>query len=188
MRVYDPCSGSGGMLIYSREYVKEHGEDVRDLALYGQENNGDTWAISKMNMILHGIINADIANEDTLVTPQHIDDGGELLRFDRVLTNPPFSQNYDRKTMEYQERFAFGFTPEAAKKADLMFAQHILAVLKADGLGAAGERGSVSWPLWCEISLAAITMHPYWTSRVRRALAASISSPNLPGCSSSSSI
>ena len=59
MRVYDPCSGSGGMLIYSREYVEEHGEDARDLALYGQENNGGTWAISKMNMILHGISNAD---------------------------------------------------------------------------------------------------------------------------------
>ena len=39
MRVYDPCSGSSGMLIYSREYVEEHGQDARNLALYGQENN-----------------------------------------------------------------------------------------------------------------------------------------------------
>ena len=74
MRVYDPCSGSGGMLIYSREYVEEHGEDARDLALYGQEYNGGTWAISKMNMILHGINNADIANDDTLAAPQHVDE------------------------------------------------------------------------------------------------------------------
>ena len=136
MRVYDPCSGSGGMLIYSREYVEEHGEDARDLALYGQENNGGTWAISKMNMILHGISNADIANEDTLAAPQHFDDSGELLLFDRVLTNPPFSQNYDRKGMAHVERFVFGFTPETGKKADLMFAQHVLAVLQPDGLGA----------------------------------------------------
>jgi type I restriction enzyme M protein len=136
MRVYDPCSGSGGMLIYSREYVEEHGGDVRDLALYGQENNGGTWAISKMNMILHGIRNADIANEDTLIAPQHKDEYGELLRFDRVLTNPPFSQNYERKGMAFPERFNFGFTPETGKKADLMFAQHILAVLEPDGLGA----------------------------------------------------
>ena len=47
-----------------------------------------------MNMILHGISNAEIANEDTLAAPQHHDEYGELLRFDRVLTNPPFSQNY----------------------------------------------------------------------------------------------
>ena len=117
MRVYDPCSGSGGMLIYSREYVEEHGEDARDLALYGQENNGGTWAISKMNMILHGISNAAIANEDTLAAPQQFDDSGELLLFDRVLTNPPFSQNYDRKGMAHVERFVFGFTPETGKKA-----------------------------------------------------------------------
>jgi type I restriction enzyme M protein len=136
MRIYDPCSGSGGMLIYSREYVEEHGGDVRDLALYGQENNGGTWAISKMNMILHGIRNAEIANEDTLIAPQHKDEYGELLRFDRVLTNPPFSQNYDRKGMTFPERFSFGFTPETGKKADLMFAQHVLAVLEPDGLGA----------------------------------------------------
>jgi type I restriction enzyme M protein len=77
------------MLVYSREYVEEHGEDARNLALYGQENNGTTWAITKMNMILHGINNADIANEDTLAAPQHKDDSGELLRFDRLLTNPP---------------------------------------------------------------------------------------------------
>lgn len=136
MRIYDPCSGSGGMLIYSKEYVADHGGDTGDLALYGQENNGGTWAISKMNMILHGINNADITNDDTLTAPQHKDDAGELLRFDRVLTNPPFSQNYDRKGMTYPERFKFGWTPETGKKADLMFAQHVLAVLRNDGIGA----------------------------------------------------
>ena len=54
-----------------------------------------------MNMILHGISNAAIANEDTLAAPQQFDDSGELLLFDRVLTNPPFSQNYDRKGMAH---------------------------------------------------------------------------------------
>lgn len=136
MRVYDPCAGSGGMLVYSREYVEEHGEDAKNLALYGQENNGTTWAITKMNMILHGINNADIANEDTLAAPQHKDDSGELLRFDRVLTNPPFSIGYTRKGMEHAERFVYGFTPETGKKADLMFAQHVLAVLAPEGTGA----------------------------------------------------
>jgi type I restriction enzyme M protein len=136
MRIYDPCSGSGGMLIYSKEYVEEHGEDARDLALYGQENNGGTWAISKMNMILHGISNADIRNDDTLAAPQHLDDRGELLLFDRVITNPPFSQNYDSTGIGHRERFDFGFTPETGKKADLMFAQHVLAALRPGGQGA----------------------------------------------------
>jgi hypothetical protein len=48
----DPCSGSGGMLILAREYVEEHGGDPRNLALYGQEYNGGTWAISKMMGVL----------------------------------------------------------------------------------------------------------------------------------------
>jgi type I restriction enzyme M protein len=136
MRIYDPCSGSGGMLIHAKEYVEEHGEDARDLALYGQENNGGTWAISKMNMILHGITAADLQNEDTLLTPQHLDEGSELLRFDRVLTNPPFSQNYQKADMQFPERFVYGFAPQTGKKADLMFAQHVLAVLRPDGIGA----------------------------------------------------
>lgn len=136
MRVYDPCAGSGGMLILAKEYVEELGEDARNLALYGQENNGGTWAISKMNMILHGIANADLANDDTLLSPKHREDDGELMLFDRVLTNPPFSQNYTREGMEYPERFVYGFAPETGKKADLMFAQHVLAVLKPDGIGA----------------------------------------------------
>ncbi len=55
MRIYDPCSGSGGMLILSREYVVEHGGNPQNLGLYGQDNNGGVWAICKMNMILHGI-------------------------------------------------------------------------------------------------------------------------------------
>ncbi|MER5420449.1 type I restriction-modification system subunit M [Streptosporangium roseum] len=135
MRIYDPCSGSGGMLIHAKEYIAEHGQDVRDLSLYGQENDGGSWSISKMNMILHGVANADIRNDDTLASPQHVE-GGELMRFDRVLTNPPFSQNYDPASLEHKERFQYGYTPASGKKADLMFAQHVLAVLAPTGLAA----------------------------------------------------
>ena len=56
------------------------------------------------------------------------------MRFDRVITNPPFSQNYDRDGIPYPERFRYGWTPEGGKKADLMFVQHMLAVLKPDGI------------------------------------------------------
>jgi len=132
MRVYDPTCGSGGMLIQSKNYVEEQGQDASNLALYGQESNGSTWSICKMNMILHGVRDADIKNEDTIAHPRHTVEG-ELMHFDRVLANPPFSQNYSRTGMERPERFEFGFAPESGKKADLMFAQHMVASLKADG-------------------------------------------------------
>ena len=137
MKIYDPCSGSGGMLIYARNHVTDNGGDPNDLVLAGQENNGTTWSISKMNMLLHGIRDADLRNNDTLTTPEHVQ-GGELMRFDRVITNPPFSQNYDKASLQgvdaHPERFCYGYTPEGGKKADMMFLQHMLAVLKPDGI------------------------------------------------------
>src|SRR6202165_2583540 len=86
-----------------------------------------------MNMLLHGIADADIRNEDTLASPEHLE-SGELIRFDRVITNPPFSQNYTRDGIPFPERFRFGFCPESGKKADLMFVQHMLAVLRSAGM------------------------------------------------------
>lgn len=133
MSIYDPCSGSGGMLIYARNHVADNGGNPADLFLAGQEANGTTWSISKMNMLLHGIRDADLRNNDTLTDPEHIRDG-ELMRFDRVITNPPFSQNYDKSQLAHTERFRYGYTPEGGKKADLMFLQHMLAVLTADGI------------------------------------------------------
>ena len=131
MSVYDPTVGSGGMLIQPRDYIRECGGDPRDLSLYGQEKIGTTWSICKMNMLLHDIADADIRQEDTIRKPQHRD-GGELRRYDRVLANPPFSQNYIKKDIEYPGRFHV-WLPEKGKKADLMFVQHMVAVLKSDG-------------------------------------------------------
>jgi type I restriction enzyme M protein len=133
MRIYDPCSGSGGMLILSKEYVEEHGGNSRNLALFGQENNGGVWSISKMNLLLHGIPDADIKNGDTLAEPLHVE-GGELMRFDRVITNPPFSQNYTQDGIPLPERFRYGWCPEKGKKADLMFVQHMISVLRTKGM------------------------------------------------------
>ena len=133
MTVYDPTVGSGGFLIESRHYVEEQGQDSRNLALYGQELNGLTWSICKMNMILHDIPDAHIENEDTLTTPMFVENG-YIKRFDRVLANPPFSQNYTRTNMQFPKRFKFGFTPETGKKGDLMFLQHMIASLKDDGV------------------------------------------------------
>ena len=115
MTVYDPTCGSGGFLIQARQYVEEQGQNPRNLALYGQELNGVTWSICKMNMILHDIPDAFIENEDTLVSPMFIENG-YIKRFDRVLANPPFSQNYSKTNMQFPERFKYGFTPENGKK------------------------------------------------------------------------
>ncbi|HGE70215.1 TPA: SAM-dependent DNA methyltransferase, partial [Candidatus Poribacteria bacterium] len=133
MTIYDPTVGSGGFLIESRQYIEATGQDYENLGLYGQEQNGVTWSICKMNMILHDIPDAHIENEDTLTTPKFIENG-YIKRFDRVLANPPFSQNYSRANMEFKERFKYGFTPETGKKADLMFLQHMIASLKDDGI------------------------------------------------------
>ncbi len=129
MSVYDPCSGSGGMLILSKDYVEEHGGNPRNLHLAGQEYNGSVWSISKMNLLLHGIPDADMQNGDTLAEPMHVH-GGQLDRFDRVLSNPPFSLSYTRDGMQHPERFQWGWAPEGGKKADLMFVQHMVSVLK----------------------------------------------------------
>ena len=134
MRIYDPCVGSGGMLILSREYVEETGGDPDDLSFYGQDANGNAWAICKMSLLLHGIRDADIRLGDTLLDPLHLDDDGELMRFDRVISNPPFSQRYNKDGMRFKERFRHGYTSQRAKRADLMFLQHMLSVMKAGGM------------------------------------------------------
>ena len=141
--IYDPCCGSGGMLIAAKEYIDEHGQDGRKANLFGQESGGTVWSIAKMNMLLHGISTADLQNDDTLAEPRHIDNG-ELRRFDRVLTNPPFSLPWGNteKTADgtpawapkFPERFRFGQVPLGAKKADLMFLQHMLAVTRDGGM------------------------------------------------------
>lgn len=133
MSIYDPTVGSGGMLIQSRQFVEDRGQEPEKVALYGQESNGGTWAICKMNMILHGINDADIRNEDTLASPQHINKNGKIMTFDRVIANPPFSQNYSKTGMEYKDRFLFGWAPEKGKKGDLMFVQHMISSLNLEG-------------------------------------------------------
>lgn len=132
MEIYDPTCGSGGMLIQSKQYIEESGGNATNVDLFGQEDSGTTWSICKMNMILHGAGGANIQNEDTLARPQHLTSHGEIRPFDRVIANPPFSQNYNRQDMQFTSRF-HTFLPEGGKKADLMFVQHMVASLKQNG-------------------------------------------------------
>jgi len=129
--IYDPTVGSGGFLIQSYQYVEEQGQDPNNLAMYGQESNGTVWSICNMNMILHNVSRFTIENGDTLEDPLILDNG-QIRKFDRVLANPPFSQNYSRASLKFANRF-WEFCPESGKKADLMFVQHMIASLKPNG-------------------------------------------------------
>lgn len=134
MRVYDPTCGSGGMLIQTRNYLANHGENPANLSLFGQEMNLNTWAICKMNMFLHGVYSADIRKGDTLREPQHTHQG-ELMTFDRVIANPPFSLKMWGKEEADNDafgRFPYGTPPKDA--GDLAFVQHMIASLNADGV------------------------------------------------------
>ena len=133
MRIYDPTSGSGGMLIQTRNYLIKHKENAANLSLYGQEMNLNTWAICKMNMFLHGVFNADIRKGDTLGDPQHLQNG-ELMLFDRVIANPPFSlKKWGKEAADNDAfgRFPYGTPPKDA--GDLAFVQHMIASLNAEG-------------------------------------------------------
>lgn len=133
MKIYDPTAGSGGMLIQTRNYLAEHGENPKNLSLFGQEMNLNTWAICKMNMFLHGVFNADIRKGDTLRAPQHTEDG-ELKTFDRVIANPPFSlDKWGKDTAKNDPYGRYPYGIPRADKGDLAFVQHMIASLNADG-------------------------------------------------------
>lgn len=133
MRICDPTCGSGGMLIQSAKYIVEHGGQPKNFSLYGQEKNLGTWAICKMNMLLHGYPDATIEKGDTIRDPKLLDEG-ELRLFDRVIANPPFSLDswgHDVAEADPHGRFRFGIPPKT--KGDLAFVQHMVATLAIDG-------------------------------------------------------
>ena len=78
MRICDPTAGSGGMLIYAAQYVREHGGSLRDLALHGQERNLGTLAIGKLNLLLHGVRSARLEPGDVIAEPGLVDEHGVL--------------------------------------------------------------------------------------------------------------
>lgn len=124
--VYDPTCGSAGMLISCIAYLKEKGQEWRNVKVYGQEINQLTSAIGRMNLFLHGVKDFNIVNDDTLKNPAFIENG-ELQKFDVVLANPPYSiSQWDREAFasdKYGRNF-LGVPPQG--RADYAFIQHIL--------------------------------------------------------------
>lgn len=134
-RVYDPCCGSGGMLIYSARHVADNGGSMADLSLYGQERNLDTWAIGQMNMLLHEVKDANIAKGDTITEPQFVTEHDELMQFDRVIANPMWNQKeWSKDWVEENEpynRFQYGLPP--SNRGDWAWIQLMLASLNETG-------------------------------------------------------
>jgi len=134
MSIYDPCAGSGGFLISTIEHVKFNNQNHRNLQLFGQEINLTTWAIAKLNMLLHDVSGATIWKGDTIREPKNTE-GSILKTFDMVLSNPPFSlKNWGREIAEKNDysRFNYGVAP--ASYGDLAFVQHMLASLNSMGI------------------------------------------------------
>jgi type I restriction enzyme M protein len=126
----DPTVGSGGLLINLRNYVEARYGNARNLSIHGQELKEGIYKMCKMNMIFHGIKNANIKMGDTLANPLLKKDG-VLLKFDIVVANPPFSQNYKTDGMQHKERFQNWTSTK--KQADFMFLQHMVSTLNNDG-------------------------------------------------------
>jgi len=134
--VYDPACGSGGMLIISYQHAaKNHGKKgAEKIFLFGQEANHKTLALSKMNLNIHDIRNAQLSLGDTLLYPK-FKEGEKIKKFDIVIANPPWNQDgYDEEILKkgefWRERFKFGFTPK--QSADWSWIQHMLTSAKED--------------------------------------------------------
>jgi len=128
-RIYDPTVGTGGMLISSLAEVKRRGGDARTLGLYGQELIHITAAIARMNLVLHGVEDFEIAAGNTLSNPAFIE-RDRLRTFDVVLANPPYSiKKWNREAWQNDawERNFLGTPPQG--RADYAFFQHILKSL-----------------------------------------------------------
>ncbi len=134
--IYDPTCGSGSLLLKAWDEARANAG--RELACYGQEMDNATWALARMNMILHDCTTADLWKDNTLSAPHYKDGKGMLKTFDFVVANPPFSNKAWMTGLHPEEdefkRFEFGVPPK--KNGDFAFLLHVLTSLKSTGKGA----------------------------------------------------
>ncbi|MEK6543067.1 MAG: class I SAM-dependent DNA methyltransferase, partial [Elusimicrobiota bacterium] len=133
MNVCDPACGSGGMLVQTVYHLKSLKQNPKDVTLHGQEKNIGTWAICKMNMLLHGISGFRIEKGDTIKEPKLLQKD-RLINYDIVIANPPFSlKNWGIEFAQSDPfgRFRYGLPPKGY--GDLAFVQHMIATLKSAG-------------------------------------------------------
>ena len=126
--VYDPACGSGGLLIRTYgAFVKKYGSDstLNFPKLYGQEKIPLTFAMAKMNAIIHDI-DAEIKIGDTMERPAYTNPDGSLMQFDKVTANPMWNQNFDLDQLknDHYDRFPFGIPPKSS--GDWAWIQHMI--------------------------------------------------------------
>jgi type I restriction enzyme M protein len=155
MTVYDPCCGSGGLLIKSHlRLLETHGEhvngrrklppEIAPLHVFGQEINPATFAIARMNTFIHDI-DADIALGDTMNRPAFTDDSGGLRHFDLVVANPMWNQDFLKEIYEADSYDRFGYGAPPSSTADWGWVQHMAHSLKDGGrMAVVLDTGSVS--------------------------------------------
>ncbi len=131
--VYDPTCGSGSLLIKAADAAA-----TSKLAIYGQEMDVATWALARMNMILHDHPTAELWRGNTLAAPNWKNKDGRLKTFDYAVANPPFSSKAWSSGLNPAEdefrRFEYGIPP--TKNGDFAFLLHLVASLKSKGKGA----------------------------------------------------
>lgn len=127
-RIYDPTCGSGSLLI---RVARQIGSS--NFSLFGQESNGNTYALCKMNMFLHKIDNAKIKWGDTINNPKHVE-RDKLMKFDIVVANPPFSLDKwgaEDAANDKFNRFWRGIPPKS--KGDYAFVTHMIESMNETG-------------------------------------------------------
>jgi len=134
--IYDPACGTGGMLIETFNYLRNHyGEAKATFSdYYGQEVRSDTYILANINLYMRGIPfdKMHLAQGDTLKNPKFVTEDGTLQRFDVVIANPPWNlKGYDWKKLsksgeiKFVDRFTYGFPPK--NSADWAWVQHMIA-------------------------------------------------------------
>lgn len=128
--ICDPACGSGSLLMKCARKIREN-YNSKHYALYGQEAIGATWSLAKMNMFLHGEDNHKLEWGDTIRNPKLLDKDGNLMVFDVVAANPPFSLDkwgHDDAEHDKFGRFRRGIPPKT--KGDYAFISHMVETLK----------------------------------------------------------
>lgn len=137
-RVYDPTMGSGSLLLTVQKELP-HGDEEGSVEFYGQELNTTTYNLARMNLMMHGVNyrNMELKRADTLDAdwPFAEKDGTQIpLKFDAVVANPPYSQNWDTKNIDREKDTRFkGYGVAPASKADYAFILHGLYHLDKAG-------------------------------------------------------
>ena len=139
-RVFDPCCGSGGMFVQSLEFLKNHKGNLREISIFGQEFNAETWKIAQMNLAIHSI-EANLGNSyaDSFTNDKH-----PTLKADFVMANPPFNlSDWGQSSLKDDVRWKFGLPP--ASNANFAWMQHMIHHLSPNGkIGLVLANGALS--------------------------------------------